>query len=487
MGRRFFYGLLFTFAFLVLSFNFSTAATGAKHYTELQFAPLPEVRLPRYERFVLKNGLVVYLMEDHELPLVNGTLLVRTGSRLESGDKVGLADLMGSVMRSGGTLRYPPDRLNEILEQRSASVEVGVGETFGGAGFECLSEDLSLVFGLFADVIRQPAFAQDKLDLEKTQKRGEIARRNDDPDGIAGREFQKLIYGKDSPYARTVEYKSLDNISRADLIGFKERYFFPGNSILGIVGDFDAKKMRGLIQSGFGDWQSRQNAGKVELPPVRQVSTGGVFFVNQPQLTQSSVLMGHLGGQYNSPDYPALDVLNGVLNGFGGRLFNQVRSRQGLAYSVYGYWSPGFDYPGTFTAGGQTRSNATVQFVQALKEEVKRLQTQEVTKEELAFAKESTLNSFVFNFENPSQTLSRLMRYEYFGYPADFLFRYQKALAATTAADVQRVAQKYLQPEKMVTLVVGNQAAINPPLTQLSAQVTPIDITIPGTPTQAAN
>lgn len=296
-----------------------------------------------------------------------------------------------------------------------------------------------------------------------------------------------MIYGKDSPYARTTEYTTLDNISRGDVLKFYQQYFYPNNMILGIVGDFDSKKMRSQIQAKFGDWKPSPTAIKPQLPQVTQAKTGGVFFVNQPQLTQSNILIGHLGGEYNSPDYPALDVLNNVLNGFGGRLFNEVRSRQGLAYSVYGYWSPRFDYPGMFLAGGQTRSDATVQFVKAMQGEIKRMQTQLVTPEELAFSKESTLNSFVFNFENPYQTLSRLMRYEYYGYRADFLFRYQKAVAATTAADVQRVARQYLKPENMVTLVVGNQTAIKPPLTQLAAEVTPIDVTIPSLQPQAKN
>jgi zinc protease len=190
--------------------------------------------------------------------------------------------------------------------------------------------------------------------------------------------------------------------------------------------------------------------------------------------------MGHLGGKFNSPDYAALDVMNGVLNGFGGRLFNEVRSRQGLAYSVYGLWNPRFDYPGMFIAGGQTRSDATVQFIKSIQLEIERIEKQPITAKELRYAKESTLNSFVFNFQDPGQTLSRLMRYEYYGYPADFLFRYQKAVTKTTVADVQRVAQKYLKPENLVTLVVGNQSAIQPPLTQLAGKITPIDITIPG-------
>lgn len=379
-------------------------------------------------------------------------------------------------------MKHSPDELNQLLEQRAASVETGIGEASGSAGFEALTEDVDTVFGLFAEVLREPAFAQDKLDLAKTQVRGSISRRNDDPDDIANREFQKLIYGKESPYARTVEYETLNNISREDLVQFYQQSFYPNNIILGIVGDFDSQKMRSLIQAKLGDWKANPKISKPQLPPVSQAKKGGVFFVNQPQLTQSNILIGHLGGLLSNPDYPALDVLNGVLTGFGGRLFNEVRSRQGLAYSVYGSWSPRYDYPGMFIAGGQTRSNATVQFVKAVQAQIKRLQVEQVTPQELSFAKESTLNSFVFNFEDPAQTLSRLMRYEYYGYPSDFLFRYQKAVAATTTADVLRVAKQYLKPENMVTLVVGNQTAINPPLTQLSAEVTPIDVTIPGSP-----
>ncbi|TAE59465.1 MAG: insulinase family protein [Nostocales cyanobacterium] len=474
-------------AFL-LTFNFSWVATAAaKHYTDLQFAPLPEIKLPEYERFVLKNGLVVYLMEDHELPLVSGTALIKTGSRLETGEKTGLAEIAGSLMRTGGTMNHPPDQLNEILEQRAASVETDIDETTGSASFESLTEDVETVFGLFAEVLQQPAFSQEKLDLIKTQVRGSIARRNDDPGDIASREFKKLIYGENSPYARTVEYATLDKINREDAVRFYQKYYYPNNMILGIVGDFNPKIMGSLIEQKLGNWQPNPNIANISIPEVSPAKLGGVFAVNQPQLTQSNILIGHLGGKFDNPDYPALSVMNGVLNGFGGRLFNELRSRQGLAYTVYGYWSSRFDYPGMFIAGGQTRSDGTVQFIKALKAEIQRIQNQPITAKELNYAKESTLNSFVFNFQDPSQTLSRLMRYEYYGYPADFLFRYQKAVKETTTADVQRVAKKYLKPENIVTLVVGNQTAITPPLTQLASQVTSIDVTIPKDQTQAQN
>ncbi len=465
---------------LVVLLGLPSMAATAQHYDELKFAPLPEIKLPKYERFVLDNGMVVYLLEDRELPLVGGTALIRTGDRLESADKVGLAGLTGTVMRTGGTTEHSPDELNLLLEQRAASVETGINTTSGSASFSALSEDLPAVFELFSEVLKTPAFDPQQLELAKVQVRGGIARRNDNPEDIAGREFQKLLYGDASPYARTVEYATIDNISRADLVGFYQKYFHPNNIILGIVGDFNSAQMRSLIQKNLGDWKANPKLVKPTLPTVSQAKTGGVYVVNQPQLTQSYVQIGHLGGKLDSPDYAALDVLSGVLNGFGGRLFNSVRSRQGLAYTVYGVWSPKYDYPGTFLAGGQTRSDATVPFIKAIGEEIASLKAKPVTPAELAYAKDSTLNSFVFNFEDPSQTLSRLMRYEYYGYPADFIFRYEKGVKATTAADVQRVAKTYLKPENLVTLVVGNTTAIQPPLNQLATQVTPIDVTIPG-------
>ncbi|ABG51957.1 peptidase M16-like [Trichodesmium erythraeum IMS101] len=479
---------LFLIAFLVIVILLyilgrmpAIAITPPKHYTELEFPPLPKLELPEYTRFKLENGIVVYLMEDHELPLIGGRALFRTGSRFEPENQVGLANLTGTVMRTGGTTQHSSEYINQLLEQKAAAVETGIGGTAGSARFSCLTEDLAKVFELFTEVIREPVFTEEKLDLAKQQWQGNIARRNDDPGSIASREFQKLIYGRESPYARTVEYETLNNISQEDLIDFYTKYFHPENMILGIVGDFNTKQMRSLVTEKLGDWQPSRQALKFPLPKVTQAEVGNIFFVEQPQLNQSYIQMGHLGGKLDNPDYTALSVMNSILNGLGGRLLNNIRSRQGLAYSVSAYWSANYDYPGVFVAGGQTRSDATVAFIQSINEEIELIRTQPITQEELKRAKDSALNSFIFNFQDPAQTLSRLMRYEYYDYPQDFIFRYRQELEKITVADVQRVAQKYLQPEKMVTLVVGNKEAIQPPLSTLGdgIEITSIDITIP--------
>jgi zinc protease len=451
----------------------------AKPYDRLELPPLPEVKIPEYDRYQLKNGLVVYLVEDHSLPLISGSAVLRTGSRFEPQDKIGLAGITGTVMRSGGTKKHPADILNQKLEQIAASVETGMDDTSGSTSFNCLTENIEEVFGLFAEVLQEPAFAVNKLELAKNQTKSSIARRNDNPGDITSREFDKLIYGNDSPYARTVEYKTIDNITRDDVINFYQQHIRPEETILGIVGDFDPVKMKESIDRYFGSWKVTTAKPNLQLPATAQKNSGGVFLVQQPQLTQSNVLLGHLGGKLDSPDYPALSVLNEVLNGFGGRLFNEVRSRQGLAYSVYGYWSPRYDYPGVFLAGGQTRSESTVAFVQSILAEIEKIRDTPVTDLELSKAKESILNSFVFNFENPSQTMSRLMRYEYYGYPKDFIFQYQQQAKNTTIKDIQRVAQTYLQPDKIVTLVVGNSQQIQPSLDTLNSKVQTVDVSIP--------
>jgi zinc protease len=234
-----------------------------------------------------------------------------------------------------------------------------------------------------------------------------------------------------------------------------------------------------MINDTFADWVVDAPLPETSIATPSQNLTEGVFLVDQPQLTQSNILLGHIGGELINPDYPTLSVINGILNGYGGRLYNQVRSKQGLAYSVYGLWRAAYDYPGFFVAGGQTKSETTIDFIESIFKEIERLRIEPITEAELNYAKESILNSFVFEFENASQTLSRLMTYEYYGYPDDFIFKYQKGVKETTREDVLRVAKKYLQPNQIVTLIVGNARVIEPSLSRWKTEVQTVDITIP--------
>lgn len=468
-----------TFAILLtVSWPSPAQAIEAKPYEELEFPPLGEIQIPEFERYELDNGMVVYLLEDRDLPLVSGTATFRTGEYLVDSAQAGLAGITGQAMRLGGTVNHPPDELTQMLEQRAASVETGISDTSGSASFSSLSEDLPTVFELFAEVITQPAFDEEQVELILGRTAGGIARRNDSPDDIVSREFNKLIYGQQSPYARTVEYANLENISRADVVSFYETTLRPENTILGIVGDFDPVEMKAAIAQQLGDWECADKAA-LPAPPEGSQQQAGLFVVDRPQLTQSYIHVGHIGGELSNEFHAKMSVLNEVLNGFGGRLFNEIRSRQGLAYSVYAFWSPRYDHNGVFIGGGQTRSEATVPFVQSMYQEIERVRTEPITERELAFAKDSVLNSFVFNFQTPSQTLSRFIRYEYYGYPSDFVFQYRDGVESATVEEVLAAAQANLKPEQLITIVVGNTSEINPPLSALGTEITPVDVTIP--------
>eukprot|EP00897_Mesotaenium_endlicherianum_P006597 jgi/Mesen1/5966/ME000301S05093 len=465
-----------------------------------EFPPLGSLTLPEYEQVTLPNGLRVFLLEDHELGLVGGQLLVRGGGKLEPAEKVGLAGIAGAVQRSGGSVNHPAKDLDAALESMAARIEAGASVSEMSVGFRCLREDLSDVFSLFAEVVRQPGMPEDKLALAKSQVLGGIARRNDNPGGIAGRELPKLLYGPQSVYARTPEAATVTPITRADLVSFHEANFRPDGAVLGIWGDFDSAAARALVESRFGDWaRAASSSGATSAPgvatiaatsvassdvaaPTREEEAGlafvppAIYLVDRPGLSQGYVRMAELGTTLDDPDAFALDVLNSVLNSFGGRLFDQVRSREGLAYSVYGAWSPSVKHRGAFLAGGETRIESVPQFVTAVRRVLTQLTLEAPTPEELAQAKDAALNTFVFNFADSGSQLSRIMTYELFGIDQDYVFKYKKAIENMTAEQVLRAAQTHLHPDKQPILLVTDVGAVRSSLASLGLPLVDVKI-----------
>lgn len=470
-----------TFIFLILTILFAVAGCtrqSARYYEQLEYPPLGDIKIPEIERVTLDNGMQLFLLEDHELPLVNARAVIRTGSMYEPADKIGLASITGTVMRTGGTAGMTGDEIDEKLEQIAARVGTGIGLNFGSAYMSVLKEDMDTGLSILADVLMNPAFSEDKIELAKIQHRSSIARRNDDMRSIAFREYEKLIYGPENPYARHTEYSTIDNITRDDLVAFHEKYYHPDNIMLAVWGDFDTDEMVEKIEAVFKDWK-KADFKPEPLPEVTYEFCSSVNVVNKEDVHQSSIMLGHIGGMMNDPDYFALVVMNEILGGgFTSRLFKNVRSRMGLTYSVYGRYGAAFDHPEAFYVGCQTKSESTVKAIRAMTDEVRKITESEVTDEELALAKEAYLNSFVFNFDSKGLIIRRLMTYEYFGYPSDFLQKTKDEIEKVTKADVLRVAKKHLQPEKMQVLVVGRAEDFDEPLSVLGP-VNEVDITIP--------
>jgi predicted Zn-dependent peptidase len=434
--------------------------------------------MPNVQKVTLANGMRLFLVEDHELPLISVSARIRTGSVYEPAEKIGLASITGTVMRTGGTTSKTGDELDEQLESIAASVETGIGLNSGSASMSVLKEDVDTGLAILADVLMNPAFSEDKILLAKIQRRSTIARRNDNVGAIASREFDKLIYGPDSVYARHTEYATIESITRDDLIDFHEKFYKPNNVMLGVLGDFDTKQMIKKIEKAFEKWQ-KADVQFPKAPEVKYEYRPTVNVVRKDDINQSNIYMGHIGGLMNDPDYFALVVMNRILGGgFTGRLFKNIRSREGLAYSVFGLYSSNYDFPGVFYVGCQTKSKSTVYAIRAMTEEVKKMTESEVTDEELALAKESYLNSFVFNFDTKGKIVARLMIYEYYGYPPDFLQKAKANIEKVTKADVLRVARKHLKPDKMQILAVGRPQDFDEPLSVFGA-INEIDITIP--------
>jgi zinc protease len=455
-----------------------SAAAQVKDYREIKTPALRSFTMPQPKRIQLDNGMVIFLQEDHELPLIRGTARIRGGGRDVPADKAGLAGIYGQSWRTGGTESKTGDQLDELLESRAARVETFGGEDSASVTFDTLKGDFDTVFPIFIDVLQHPAFRQEKIDLAKTQANTNISRRNDEPLGIAGRETARLGYGTDSPYARQAEYATIASITRDDLLAFHKKYTHPNNIILGLVGDFDSAQMEQKLRKAFGSWPKGPAAPKT-APAGGTPAAPGVYFIPKDDVTQAYINLVHPGTTRNNPDYYPLLVMNEILGGgFSGRLMNEIRSKLGLAYSVGGGVGAEWDHPALFRVSMGTKSGSVAQSIDALKAQLAALHNQPFTDEELALAKESILNAFVFTTDSKAKVLSQRMGLEFYGYPADWWQQYAKNVEKVTAADVARVAKQYVHPDQVALLVVGKEKDFDKPMSSLGTVKT-IDITIP--------
>lgn len=454
----------------------------ATNWKQIPIPQLPAFKPAQPKRIELSNGMVIFLQEDHELPLINGFARIRGGSVNEPASKVGLVDIYGEVWRTGGTKTQTGDQLDDFLEVRAAKVETGGGPDSTNISFSCLKGDLDDVFKVFADVLQNPEFRADKIDIAKKGEEDSISRRNDDVSEIAHREAVKLAYGPDNPYARIPEYSTVAPISREDLIAWHEKYVHPNNIILGISGDFDSAAMEAKLRAAFDSWPKGATLPKneIEYSPAKP----GYYLIPKDDVNQSNIRMVALGTTRDNPDYYAISVFNEAFGGgFSSRLFNDIRTKRGLAYGVGGGIGTNFGHPGILQIALGTKSQSTVESIRATDEDIDNLAKDPITADEIQRAKDAILNAFIFRLDSPDKILAERMTYEYYGYPPDWLDKYESEIKKVTPADVNRVAQKYLHKDQLAVLVVGNTKDFDKPLSTLG-EVKKIDITIPAPPAE---
>jgi zinc protease len=452
-------------------------ATVPKSWQKVPIPPLRAFKPQQPRRIELQNGMVIFLQEDHELPLIDGTIRIRGGSREESPEKVGLVAIYADAWRTGGTASKTGDELDDFLEAHAAHVEAGESTDSTFLSWSSLKENFDQVFPVVLDLLQHPEFRQEKIDLTKQQISSLISRRNDDLDEIASRESAKLAYGAGNPYVRIAEYNTIAAVTRNDLIQWHKRTVVPNNMIFGVVGDFDSAAMEQRLRQAFGGMPRGE-----AIPPPQisfQQPKPGIYFVEKGDVNQSSIEMVDLGIERRNPDFYAVEVMNQLFGGgFSSRLFVNIRTRQGLAYSVGGGVGSSYDHPGISRLAMGTKSGTTAAGIEALRKEMEKLINGQVGQTELKEAKDALLNSFIFEFDSKEKVLAERIRYEFYGYPPDFLERFRAGIEKVTTADVDRVARKYIHPEKMAVLVVGKAADFDRDLATFG-EVKTIDISIP--------
>lgn len=456
----------------------------AQPWTKIPIPPLHAFKPKEPRRVVLPNGLTLFLQEDHELPFIDGFIIIRGGSRDEPAAKVGLVSLYGQAWRTSGSESISGDKLDDLLASKAASIETGGSIATTSMSWSSLKGDFDSVFANTLDLLLHPAFKEDKLQLAKRQMEARIARRNDEADAIGGREAVQLVYGATSPYARLSQYATVEAVTLNDLKAWHQHTVAPNNMLIGISGDFDSAQMEAKIRAAF---ESLPRGATIEAPKVEFPGpTPGIYFADKPDVDQSTVFIVGLGTEQNNPDFYALSIMNEVFSGgFGSRVFQYVRTKLGLAYEVDGSFSAAYDHPGIFYTVAATKSSSTVPATQAMLEEIGRLKTKPPTPDELHDAKDQELNSFIFNYDTPEKVLNEQVTLDFYNYPSDFLEKYKDGIERVTSADVTRVANKYIDVSKLAIVAVGNQQEIQPPLSTLG-KVTDLDISIPPPPARKA-
>ena len=417
-------------------------------------------------RHVLKNGVVVYVAEDHALPLVNISIQLKIGSFLDPEGKAGLASLTGRMLRQGGAGDLDAAAFDERADFLAARLSSFTGDTGGGASLNCITPVLDEALDLFFSMLTAPRFEQDRIQVEKTNRLEAMKQRNDDAGDILAREWQWLMRGREHFTSRYPTKADLDAISREDMVAFHRKYWHPRNMLIAVSGDVDTRAILAELERRLAAFKAPGEEVPWPPPAPDFEPKPGIYHVEK-DIPQAKVSIGHLAirwTDWGAKDPYALRVMSHIFgdSGFTSRITKRIRSDEGLAYSARAVYSIGTYWPGVFRITYQSKNSTVALAGKIAFEELHRIQASPVSEEELETARSAIIDSFPRRFNSPASTLSNFVRDEWLGRPHDYWSKYRERIAAVSRADVQRVAKQYLHPDRMVFLLVGKWAEIEP-------------------------
>lgn len=428
-------------------------------YPPLRFDP------PVAERFELDNGIPLFFMEDRETPLVRISVAARTGSVYDPPGREGLAEIAGSVMRTGGTLAMSPDEFDDELDYCAADLDVSVTADILWVTLTVRENYLGDVLVLMKDMLMTPAFDPDRLELARRIKIEELKRLPDNPQRLAFREFTKLLY-RDSSWGRPPSIGSLEALTRDDCLEFHRRHIGSGAIMITVTGPLSAEETKTTISEQFGSWQADDPVTPLSAPSPRE--SGPIWHIHR-EVPQSVVVIGHIGPGKKSKDYYAMTVLDFILGGgFRSLMFLEIRTRMGLAYSTGTFYNPRSDF-GAFAAYVMTGAGTTASVIESTLSILESVKARPVDDETLLWARNSLTNSHIFSFLSPHQIVRGQMLDELEGLPPDFMRRYPEGINAVTAEDLQRVAAIWLDNGYRTILTLGDASRFDQPLSRFGA------------------
>ena len=430
------------------------------HPSRLEFPKLTyDPPKPDEHRHELPAGALAYVVEDHQLPLIDISVTFRTGAYLVPKEQAGLASFSGSQIRAGGTKSVSARDFDEQAAFLASQISSSIGSTSGSAGLNCIKQNLKPSLKLFFDMLKNPGFDPERLELAVARQLQGMQRRNDRTASIEGREFARLLRGDEHYSTWQSTQASIEAITTEAMAEFHQRYYHPGSMIFAVSGDVDTKEILEMLGGELtGGWPASSGADVPEVPAPDYVPAPGVYMVNKEDVNQSRIAMGHIGIQRDNPDHIAIGILNHILGGggFTSRIMSRVRSDEGLAYSAGTRFRPGTYYPGTFRAGFQSMNGRCAQATTIVLEELERIREEKVSEEEIAVAKNFSIEVFPRFFATASAVAGTFAADEYTGREKGYWEKYRDRIAAVTRDDLLRVAQKYLHPDHLVILGVGN-------------------------------
>ena len=444
--------ILIAIGFLCVSLGLAQA----QKPTDLKYPPLKyEPPDPKVFRTEFANGLRGYIQEDNSLPLFTISALINLGGIYVSKDKQGLDSVMSDTLIKGGTKTKEGSVIEERVNFLGGSLNFMAGERTSTLSLTLLSRDLDEGLGLFFDVLMNPEFREVPLNLAKARLIEQLRQANDQPSAVLSREYERLLYG-DHPLTWQPNKKSYEGVTSADLKAIHGQYFFPKNIILAASGDFNKAELKAKINKLVAGWKNKSLTIPTFSKKFPQPEPG-VYFI-QKQINQGYISLGHLGLEDTSPDYFALQVMNFILGGgsFSSRITMKVRSDEGLSYNQGSRFSYRWGYPGTFSGYVQTKLSTVGYAISLILNELNRIRKEPVLDAEMETAINYYLESFSNSFESPQATMSSFANLDMTGKPMDYYKTYRDKISAVTKAKVQEVANKYIQPDKAIIMIVGD-------------------------------